>query len=356
MFEIIEKEKVKKIPVAILGATGMVGQKFIELLIDHPLFEIVALGASERSEGKSYREAANWLMNTPLPERIAKMTVQGCSPLFPCKIVFSGLDSSVAGEVETAFAREGYVVISNSKNHRMDPDVPLLIPEVNYEHLELVKSQSYPNGGMIVTNPNCSVVGLAMALKPLDMLWGVETVHVTTMQALSGAGYPGVASLDIIDNVIPYISGEEEKLETEPQKIMGRFGEDGITYHPMTVGAHCNRVPVVDGHMECVSVKLAKNASAEQIIEAWRTFIALPQQYKLPFAPENPIFYFDEVNFPQPRRHRNLQKGMAVAIGRLRTCPIHEWKFVVLSHNTIRGAAGGAILNAEALVYEGYIK
>lgn len=356
MFEIIENEKQKKIPVAILGATGMVGQKFIELLIDHPFFEIVGLGASQRSEGKTYREAANWLMSTPLPDKIAKMVVQPCTPFFPCKIVFSGLDSSVAGEVETVFAQEGYVVISNSKNHRMDLDVPLLIPEVNYDHLELVKKQKFPNGGMIVTNPNCSVVGLAMALKPLDICWGVETVHVVTMQALSGAGYPGVASLDILDNVIPYISGEEDKLETEPQKILGRLGPNGIESHPILLSAHCNRVSVNDGHLECVSLKLKKNAQPEEIIEAWRTFKALPQQYKFPFAPECPIYYFDEVNFPQPKRHRNLQRGMAVAIGRLRPCPTHEWKFVVLSHNTIRGAAGGAILNAEALVHEGYVK
>jgi len=356
MFEIIEKEKKKKIPVAILGATGMVGQKFVELLVDHPFFEIVALGASERSEGKPYREAVNWLMNTPLSEKIGQMVVQSCKPFFPCKIVFSGLDSSIAGTVETSFAEEGYIVISNSKNHRMDADVPLLIPEVNYDHLALVKKQRFPNGGMIVTNPNCSVVGLAMALKPLDMRWGVETVHVTTMQALSGAGYPGVASLDILDNVIPFISGEEEKLETEPQKIMGYLHVEGIENHSMVLSAHCNRVSVTDGHLECVSVKLRERAKPEEIIEAWRFFTALPQQNGFPSAPANPIFYFDEVDFPQPKRHRNLQKGMAVSIGRLRECPTHEWKFVVLSHNTVRGAAGGAILNAEAIVHEGYVK
>lgn len=344
----------EKIPVGILGATGSVGQKFIELLAHHPWFEVTAVAASERSAGKQYRDAANWFMSTPMPEAIANLTVSACEPTLPCKIVFSGLDSSVAGEVETAFANAGYVVISNSRNHRMDDDVPLLIPEVNAAHLNIIASQKFPKG-KIITNPNCSAVGLAMALKPLIDNFGLEAVNVVTMQAVSGAGYPGVASLDIMDNVIPLISGEEEKMETEPLKILGTYAGGKIVPTKFAISAQCNRVPVSDGHLECVSVKLGRKASEAEIIAAWRGFTSEIQKMALPMAPEHPIYYFDKEHFPQPKKHRMLDKGMALSVGRLRSCPLFDYKFVILSHNTIRGAAGGAILNAELMVKKGYI-
>jgi aspartate-semialdehyde dehydrogenase len=306
---------------------------------------VTALAASDRSAGKKYAEAANWFSGTPLKSRLAQMTVSPCEPTLPCRIVFSGLDSSVAGEIETAFAKAGYIVVSNSKNHRMDADVPLLVPEVNPESLEVVKTQNYGQG-MIVTNPNCTTVGLVMALKPLVDAFGVEQVMVTTMQALSGAGYPGVASLDIIDNVVPFISGEEEKVETEPVKILGV---------PLKISAHCNRVAVIDGHTQCVSVKLARAANKEEIIDVWRRYRSVPQDLELPMAPAFPLRYFDEERYPQPRLHRSFDKGMVTSIGRLRPCALLNWKFVLMSHNTIRGAAGGAILNAELMVKKGLV-
>lgn len=334
-----------KIPVAILGATGSVGQKFIELLHDHPWFEIAALCASERSAGKPYAQAANWFQSSELPANVGEMIVQPCEPGVEGRIVFSGLDAEVAGPIEETFARAGYAVVSNSKNHRMDEDVPLLVPEVNPGQLELVRRQSF-GGGMIVTNPNCTTVGLVLALKPLVDRFGVEAVSVVTMQALSGAGYPGVASLDIVDNVIPFIGGEEGKMESEPLKILGV---------PITISATCNRVAVIDGHTECVSVRLKTSATADEIIDAWESYRGEPQALELPMAPRQPIRYFHEDAFPQPRKHRNLDKGMAVSIGRLRPCPILDWKFTLVSHNTIRGAAGGAILNAELMVKKGLI-
>lgn len=346
-----------KIPVAILGATGCVGQKFIQLLERHPWFEIVALAASERSFGKRYDEAVNWLMDTPIPYKIAGMQVQSCeAPLKEeCRIVFSGLDPSVAGQIETRFAEAGYVVVSNSRNHRMDPTVPLVVGEVNSDHLDLVKSQSFDKG-MIVTNPNCSVIGLTIALKPLMDHFGIEAAHVVTMQAISGAGYPGVASLDILDNVIPFIRGEEEKIETEPLKILGRFNQgQGITEATMTIAAQCNRVPVTDGHTECVAVRLNKKASLEEIIQAWENFRGEPQELVLPSAPFKAIHYFNHSHYPQPKLHRLNDKGMAVSIGRLKKSTIFDFQFTLLSHNTIRGAAGAALLNAELLVKKGYV-
>ena len=334
-----------KTPVGILGATGSVGQKFVELLADHPWFEITAIAASDRSAGKSYGEAVNWFQTSALPEHVAEMTILPCEPDLDCRIVFSALDASVAGEIEEDFARAGQLVFSNSHNHRMDPSVPLLIPEVNPGHMELIRKQQHM--GRIITNPNCSTIGLVMALKPLDDLFGVEQVNVVTMQALSGAGYPGVASLDILDNVIPYISGEEEKMETEPLKILGKLMELGVQLHGMRISAQCNRVAVQDGHTECVSVKLKERATREQIIQAWSSFSAEPQRLDLPMAPAKPIHYFDDPRYPQPKLHRGIDKGMAVSIGRLRKCPLLDYKFVVMSHNTVRGAAGGAILNAE---------
>lgn len=342
----------KKIQVGILGATGSVGQRFIELLSGHPWFEITALAASERSVGKSYREAANWLMQTPLPSSIGKMPLLPCQPNLSCDWVFSALDSSVAGEMEANFAKEGYIVHSNASSHRMARDVPLLVPEVNGDHLELLKQQSYGKG-KIITNPNCSVIGLTLALKPLLDQFGIEAVHVVTMQAISGAGYPGVAGLDIIDNVIPLIKGEEEKIETEPHKILGHFKEGKIVPYPFKISAHCNRVPVNDGHTECVSVKLRKGASKEELIKAWDQFTGSAQRLNLPSAPLRPIYYHHEETFPQPKLHRQLDKGMAVSIGRLRECPLFDYKFALLSHNTIRGAAGGALLNAELMAKQG---
>jgi aspartate-semialdehyde dehydrogenase len=344
-----------KIPVGVLGATGSVGQKFIELLSNHPWFEVAEVAASERSAGNLYKDAVNWVLSSSIPERIANLKVKNCVPDLDSRIVFSGLDSSVAGGIESEFAKNGYIVVSNSKNHRMDKDVPLLVPEINPLHLELVKTQNY-NGGCIVTNPNCSTIGMVLALKPLYDSFGLETVNVVTMQALSGAGYPGVASLDILDNVIPYISGEEGKLESEPLKILGDLNTHEIINTSIKISAQCNRVAVADGHLECVQVKLKNKASEKDLIDAWLNFTGEPQKLNLPTAPEKPIYYFSEDKYPQPKIHRNLDKSMAVSVGRLRKDSLLDYKFVVLSHNTVRGAAGGAILCAELMIAKGYIK
>jgi len=344
----------QKIKVGILGATGSVGQKFIQLLADHPFFEVVEVAASDRSAGKKYKDAVNWFMSTPIPESIANLTVKNTEPGLDCNVVFSGLDASIAGEVEEAFAKSGYHVISNSKNHRFDKDVPLLIPEVNADHLGLIKTQKYGKGS-IVTNPNCSTIGMLLALKPLQHSFGIEAVNVVTMQALSGAGYPGVASLDIIANVIPFIGGEEGKMETEPLKILGAFNGSEIESASFKISASCNRVAVVDGHLESVQVKLKNKPSKEDIIEVWKKFKGEPQEFDLPLAPLQPIHYFFEDKYPQPRLHRNLDKGMAAAVGRLRDCSLFDYKFSVLSHNTVRGAAGGAILCAELMQVKGLL-
>lgn len=341
----------KKIPVAILGATGSVGQKFIELLSNHPWFEISELAASERSSGKKYKDATKWVMPALLKSEIGNLEVKNCEPNLKSKLVFSALDSSVAGEIETDFANNGYFVISNSKNHRFDKDVPLLIPEVNHEHLNLLK---YKKGG-IVTNPNCSTIGMVLALKPLHDAFGIETVNVVTMQAVSGGGYPGVPSMDIIDNVIPYISGEEEKMKTEPNKILGKYINGSIQNAEIKISAQCNRVSVIDGHLENVQIKFSKKPSKEEIINVWKEFNSLPQQLELPSAPKIPIHYFEEEFLPQPRLNRNLENGMAASVGRLRECEIFDYKFVVLSHNTVRGAAGGTILVAELMKAQGYL-
>jgi aspartate-semialdehyde dehydrogenase len=343
-----------KIPVAILGATGCVGQKLVELLSHHPWFEIIAVCASERSVGKRYGEAVNWQMSTPIPDFVAKMEIRLCEPDLSCSLVFSGLDSSVAGELEKKFAQSGYIVVSNSKNHRMDSCVPLIIGEVNADHLDLVPFQSFGKG-FIVTNPNCSAMGLTLALKPLMDYFGIEFVHVVTLQAISGAGYPGVPSLDILDNVIPYIREEEGKLEQEPLKILGKRKESVIEMASIKISAQCNRVAVTNGHTECVSLKLKTQASKEDIINAWKNFKGEPQALNLPSAPFHPIHYFQNEFYPQPKLHCHLDKGMAVSIGRLRPCPLFDYKFSLLSHNTIRGAAGAAILNAELLVKKGFV-
>lgn len=346
------QEKKDKIPVGILGATGSVGQKFIELLQDHPWFTITALAASGRSAGKAYKNAANWFQEKALPAEIADMTVSACEPDLPCRIVFSGLDAAVAGPIEEAFAETGYIVISNAKNHRMTPDVPLLIPEVNPEHLALLKKQKYK--GLILTNPNCSTTGLVMALKPLHDAFGIDKVSVVTMQALSGAGHPGISSLDIIDNVIPHIGGEEDKMQTETLKLLGKCNGEKIDFAGIRISAQCNRVPVINGHTESVSLSLKKDVKKKELIRVWREYSSEPQRLGLPSAPDPAIMYFDDPRFPQPRLHRELGGGMTVSIGNLRDCAILGHKFTVLSHNTVRGAAGGAILNAELLVKKGY--
>lgn len=338
-----------KIPVGVLGATGSVGQKFIQLLEGHPYFQLVEVAASDRSAGKQYKDAVNWILSSAIPAEAAALQVKKCDETFTSRILFSGLDASVAGEIESDLAGKGHVIVSNSKNHRWDADVPLLIPEVNAEHLGLLKTQPYGKGA-IITNPNCSTIGLAVALKPLFDAFGIEQVNVVTMQALSGAGYPGVASLDIIDNVIPFIGGEEEKLETEPRKIFGKLVNGKIELADFAISAQTNRVAVLDGHLETVQVKLKNKASADDIIAAWNEFKALPQELVLPSAPIKPVHYFTEQKYPQPRLHRNLDKGMATSVGRLRPCNLFDYKFVILSHNTVRGAAGGSILGAEIAV------
>jgi len=341
-----------KLKVGVLGATGAVGQKFIHLLANHPWFELTEVAASDRSAGKPYGEAARWLQNSPLPERIRHLPVKSCRPDFDCRIIFSGLDASVAGEIEAEFAAAGYAVFSNSRNHRLDEDVPLVIPELNADHLALIDHQKKKRGwsGFIVTNSNCSTMFLAMALGPLHQAFGVEKVFVVTMQAVSGAGYPGVASLDILGNVIPFISGEEEKMEIETRKILGKLLHDRVELASFVISAQTNRVAVEDGHTECLSVKFQKPATVEAIKERLQSFRGLPQELKLPSAPMQPILVMPEPDRPQPKRDVLLANGMATIVGRIRPCPIFDYRFVILGHNTIRGAAGASLLNAELMV------
>ena len=345
----------KKYRVGILGATGMVGQRFIQLLVDHPQFEITAVAASDRSQGKSYGEACTWRLGGEMPSFVRAMTVQPPSPPLDCDLVFSSLPGDIARETEGSFAAAGFPVISNSSAYRMDEDVPLLIPEVNHEHLGLIEKQKQSNssGGFIVTNPNCSTIMLVLALAPLHASFGISAVAATTLQALSGAGYPGVASLDILDNVLPYIGGEEEKIESETKKILGRFANDEIEFAPMDVSAQCHRVNVMDGHMAAVRVKLARKAELRDLRESLESFRSLPQELKLRSAPDRPIVVRDEPDRPQPRLDRDAGDGMTVTIGRLMPDSVLDYRFVVLSHNTVRGAAGAAILNAELLVATG---
>ncbi len=340
------------IEVGVLGATGVVGQQFVSRLARHPWFRLTWLAASERSEGKTYRSVAPWRLATPIPESSGDRVVEPCVPGRGPKVVFSGLDASVAGEIEGAFAAAGHVVVSNARNYRMDPLVPLLIPEVNADHLGVLPAQRAEKGwpGAIVTNPNCSTVVLAMALAPLRR-FGIRSVMVSTMQAVSGAGYPGVPSLDILGNVVPFIGGEEEKMETETLKILGT--DCGRSPYPAVVSAHTNRVPVIDGHTMTVSVGLTGAPSVEEIVEAMRTFAGRPQELWLPSAPQPPLVVMSEPNRPQPRLDADLGGGMAVAIGRVRSCPVLTARFVALGHNTVRGAAGAAILNAELMHAEG---
>jgi aspartate-semialdehyde dehydrogenase len=342
----------KKIKVGVLGATGMVGQRFIQLLEGHPWFEVAEVAASERSANRAYAEVmqGRWKVEGDIPSRVGQLRVKDCTPVLDCRLCFSALDSGVAGPVEEEFARAGYVVSSNSRNHRMDPDVPLLIPEVNADHLDIISAQRqrWGSDGYIITNPNCAAIGLVMAIAPLYKQFGLNKVIVTTFQALSGAGYPGVPSLDIIDNVVPFISGEEPKVEAEPLKILGTLNKGKFLSADLQISASCTRVNVQDGHLESVSIGLQKKMAPEDLIEAWQKFDPLSSQ-GLPSAPTPPILYRREDDRPQPRRDRNEGKGMACVIGRLRPCSILDYKFFVLSHNTIRGAAGAAILNAEYL-------
>jgi aspartate-semialdehyde dehydrogenase len=338
-----------KYRVGILGATGTVGQRFCQLLEDHPQFEITALAASDRSVGKPYHEACPWKLSSPMPDSVRDIEVGPITPPLDCDIVFSSLPSSVAREAEEAFARDGYPVISNSSCYRMEEDVPLLIPEINAEHLSLIEIQQHNRGfdrGFIITNPNCAVMSFAPPLAALDRAFGVQDAVITTLQAVSGAGYPGVSSMDIIDNVLPYIAGEEPKAETEAQKILGEFNGKSIDKADFTVSAHCFRVNVVDGHTASVRVKLVRSSTLEEVIEAMKSYPNLA----LHSSPEQFIVVSEEPSRPQPRLDRDNGKGMSITVGRLLPDNIFDYGFVALSHNTVRGAAGAAVLNAELLI------
>jgi aspartate-semialdehyde dehydrogenase len=346
-----------KIPIGILGATGIVGQRFVQMLEHHPWFEVAWLAASDRSEGRPYGEAARWKLKTAIPSKVAGMRVSPATPDGAPKVIFAALDASIAAEMEPRFASAGCAVVTNSSALRMQSDVPLVIPEVNHDHIKLIECQSWrkKSGGFVVTNPNCSAIGLVIALAPLQHAFGLDTVMAVTMQAVSGAGYPGVASLDILGNVIPYIAKEEEKMEEETRKLLGKLNGSGIIMGSFGMSAQCNRVAVEDGHTESISIKLTNKAKPEEIIQAWNGFRSLPQELKLPSAPEKPIVYVTSNDRPQPRFDSDHGNGMTTTVGRLRPCGVLDWKFTVLSHNTIRGAAGAALLNAELLKVQGYL-
>ncbi len=340
----------ERIPVGVLGATGSVGQRFIRLLADHPWFRVAAVTASERSAGRSYGEAVRWAQDDPIPDEVAVLTVLPTEVGPDVPLVFSALDASVAGPVETDFASSGVMVVTNARNHRMDPDVPLLVPEVNAAHLDLLREQSFPEGGGIIANPNCSTIGLVIPLQALHRAFGVQRVNVVTLQAISGAGIPGISSMEIMDNVVPFIGGEEEKLEQETRKILGELNGSGIQEAKVEVSAQCTRVPVRDGHLEMVSLALEGSPGPAQVREALSAFRGEPQDLELPLAPRSAIHVLEEDDHPQPRLHRDLEGGMAVSVGRVRDCSLLGIKMAVLSHNTVRGAAGGAILCAELAV------
>jgi aspartate-semialdehyde dehydrogenase len=344
-----------RIEVGILGATGMVGQHFIKFLQGHPWFDLKWLGASDRSAGKKYADAMTWHLGV-VPETVAGITVDECKPGSAPRLLFSAMDAGVATEIERAFAQAGHVVVSNSRNHRMETDVPLLVPEINPDHLKLVPGQQRARGwkGQIVTNPNCSTIVLTMALGPLKQ-FGITRIVATTLQAISGAGYPGVASMDIVGNVVPFIGNEEEKMQQETQKILGDFRGGHIEPLAAKVSAHCNRVPVVDGHTVTVSVEFSAKPTEDDVRHAIQSFRGVPQDRQLPSAPPNPVIYMYEANRPQPRKDAERERGMAAFVGRLRACPVLDYKFVALGHNTIRGAAGAAVLNAELMHTEGML-
>ncbi len=347
-----------RIPVSLLGATGTVGQKFVRLLADHPWFELADVAASAASAGKRYGDVVRWREPTPLPERIAALPVRECTPPLAGPIVFSALDAEVAGPIEQAFAHAGAYVVTNTRNHRMDADVPLLVPEVNADHLVLVDRQRRARGwsGAILANPNCSTAGLVLALAPLHRAFGIERLFVSTMQAVSGAGYPGVASLDILGNVIPHIGGEEEKMERESRKILGRLGEQGVEAAGFAISAHTNRVAVVDGHLETVSVGFSRRVTPEDAVAALREFAAPPCVAELPSSPKPPVEVDLRPDRPQPRLDLERGGGMAVTVGRVRACPVLDIRLVLLGHNTVRGAAGQAVQIAELLVADGRVK
>ena len=341
-----------RVEVGVLGATGPVGQQFIARLASHPWFRLAWVGASLRSEGKRLSEIG-WQLAQPLPDEVRDLVVQLPAPGRAPRIIFSALDAAVATTLEPAFAAAGHIVVSNASSHRMDPLVPLLVPEVNADHLALVPIQQRQRGwtGAIVTNPNCSTVFLAMALGALRS-FAPRSVLVTTLQAISGAGYPGVASLDIVGNVIPRIAGEEEKVESETKKILGAVDGEAITPHPMTISATTTRVPVIDGHTELVSVAFERTVPLDDLRQAFESLSGRPQELRLPSAPARPIVYLDQPDRPQPRLDVGRGDGMTVSVGRLRRCPVLDAKFVVLGHNTVRGAAGAALLNAELMLAE----
>lgn len=347
--------------VGILGATGAVGQKFIRLLENHPWFTVTALGASERSAGKKYKNAANWIETVPRPDAVSDIVVQECraSEFEGVDFVFSGLDSSIATEVERDFAASGIPVISNVKNYRTDPRVPLLVAEVNSDHIELIPSQSFSEDGKgwIVTNPNCVAVPLTMSLKPLYDNYGIESVVVTSMQAISGAGYPGVPSLDILGNVVPFIGGEESKIREEPLKLLGRLSDGEIEHAEIPITATATRVPVINGHLLSVNVKLKKVPDdIQDVIRVMKSWASPIQDLDLPSAPDFPLQVFDDERYPQPRLHADNENGMQTAVGRIRKAEVNDISYIAMAHNTIRGAAGGSILNAELLVKKGYLK
>ncbi len=344
----------KPIRVGILGATGTVGQRFVQLLEGHPQFTVTALAASDRSIGKPYAEACTWRLPGDMPRGVRTLPVLPVRPPLDCDVVFSSLPAEAAREAEGCFAEAGYAVISNSSSYRMDASVPLLVPEVNAEHIEVLGRRS--GKGYIVTNPNCSAIGIALALAPLHRRFGVEAVIVTTLQAISGAGYPGVPAMDIIDNVVPFIASEEEKIERETQKILGRLKDGAFEPAPFPVSAQVHRVNVQDGHIAAIRVKLGKKAASGDVREALATFSGVPQALKLHSAPERPIVVRDEPDRPQPRLDRDAGHGMTVTVGRLFPDGVLDYRFVALSHNTIRGAAGAAILNAELLAAKGLLR
>ncbi len=346
-----------KVKVGILGATGAVGQRFVQLLDNHPYFEVVVLAASERSAGKTYKEATNWILTEPMPTNIATMTVEPMSTTLDCQLLFSALPTASAREWESQFAEAGYAVFSNAGAHRMDEDVPLLIPEVNPDHLGLLAEQRVKRGwerGFIVTNPNCTSMPMTMALTPLQAKFGIELVIATSMQAVSGAGYPGVPSLDVIDNIIPFVAESEEiKMNKEPNKMLGQLVDNQIQAAGIAISAHCNRVPVTDGHLVTISLKFKEQPSLGDILEAWQTWEPIPQQLQLPSAPQPALIVHDDPRRPQPKLDRNAGQGMATSVGRLRACEVLDVRFIALAHNTIRGAAGGSVLNAELMYAQG---
>ncbi|MGD9091479.1 MAG: aspartate-semialdehyde dehydrogenase [Anaerolineales bacterium] len=346
-----------KIPVAVLGATGAVGQRFVQQLTDHPWFEISAVTGSKRTTGGKFGEVCRWVLDGDPPKALKSMTVSSTIPNLPARIVFSALPSHIARQTEPSFAEAGYIVCSNASAYRQEPDVPLIIPEINPSHLALIKHQRAHRGwdGLIVTSPNCTTTGLAMTLKPLDIAFGVQQILVTTMQAVSGAGYPGVPYLDIVDNIIPYIPGEEEKIQQETRILLGHIERGDRRPAEFTVSAQANRVPIIDGHTLSLAVKFERIPTVDEAIQTFESFVSPIKEFGLPSAPETPIIYQSQPDRPQPRRDRAISAGMSVTVGRLLPCPILDLRLVSIVHNTLRGAASGSILNAELLIAKGYI-